>query len=247
MGKLKILVILILSMLIFSCGKSHPKLRIGLNADYPPFEYIQDQVLTGLDVEMSSKLAEFLGYEIEFVKMEFDELIPALLNEKIDLAVSAITINHQRLQIIDFSIPYFSADQSLIASEDKNMKIEALEDISDYTIGFQSGTTGEYFLQYNMVETGILPWENLTAFDNNNQAISALINNQIDLLIMDDSAAKAFAKIKPLKIVHLIKTDEQYGIAMRKDYSLKNDINEALTQIINSNYWTTLVTKYLGN
>jgi len=135
----------------------------------------------------------------------------------------------------------------LITVEDSPIKIDDLTDIAAYKIGFQNGTTGQYFLQFNLVEKDILPWENLTAFDNNNQAISALMNDQIDLLILDDSAAKAFSNIKPLKIVHLIKTDDKYGIAMRKNYKLKNDINTALRQIINSNYWTSLITKYLGN
>ena len=247
MGKFKLVIIVILSIMIFSCGKAKPKLRIGLNADYPPFEFMQDQVLTGLDVEMANKLAESIGYDLEFIRMEFDELLPALLNNRIDLAISAITINPQRQQIVDFSIPYFSADQSLITVDDSHIKIDVLTDIAAYKIGFQNGTTGQYFLQFNLVEKDILPWENLTAFDNNNQAISALMNDQIDLLILDDSAAKAFSNIKPLKIVHLIKTDDQYGIAMRKDYELKNDINTALRQIINSNYWTSLITKYLGN
>ena len=247
MGKLKILLIMVLSIMLLSCGKSKPKLRIGLNADYPPFEYMQDQVLTGLDVEMAHKLSTSIGYDLEFIKMEFDELLPSLLDNRIDLAISAITINQQRQQIIDFSIPYFSADQSLITSEDNTLIIDELEDIADHKIGFQNGTTGQYYLQFNLVEKGMISWENLTAFDNNNQAISALMNHQIDLLILDDSAAKAFSKIKPLKIVHLIKTDDQYGIAMRKDYPLKKNINEALTHIINSDYWTSLVTKYLGN
>ena len=247
MGKFKLVIFMILGIMILSCGKAKPKLRIGLNADYPPFEFMQDQVLTGLDVEMANKLAESIGYDLEFIRMEFDELLPALLNNRIDLAISAITINPQRQQIVDFSIPYFSADQSLITVEDSPIKIDELTDIAAYKIGFQNGTTGQYFLQFNLVEKDILPWENLTAFDNNNQAISALMNDQIDLLILDDSAAKAFSNIKPLKIVHLIKTDDQYGIAMRKDYELKNDINTALRQIINSNYWTSLITKYLGN
>jgi len=247
MGKFKLAIFMILGIMILSCGKAKPKLRIGLNADYPPFEFMQDQVLTGLDVEMANKLAESIGYDLEFIRMEFDELLPALLNNRIDLAISAITINPQRQQIVDFSIPYFSADQSLITVEDSPIKIDDLTDIAAYKIGFQNGTTGQYFLQFNLVEKDILPWENLTAFDNNNQAISALMNDQIDLLILDDSAAKAFSNIKPLKIVHLIKTDDKYGIAMRKNYKLKNDINTALRQIINSNYWTSLITKYLGN
>lgn len=247
MGKIKLVIFVILSIMILSCGKAKPKLRIGLNADYPPFEFMQDQVLTGLDVEMANKLAEAIGYDLVFIRMEFDELLPALLNNRIDLAISAITINKQRQQIIDFSIPYFSADQSLITVEDSPIKVDQLSDIANYNIGFQNGTTGQYFLQFNLVEKDILPWENLTAFDNNNQAISALMNHEIDMLILDDSAAKCFSNIKPLKIVHLIKTDDQYGIAMRKDYKLKDDINTALRQLINSNYWTSLITKYLGN
>jgi polar amino acid transport system substrate-binding protein len=96
------------------------------------------------------------------------------------------------------------------------------------------------------VEKDLLSWQNLTSYDNNNQAISALINAQIDLLIMDDSAAKAFSEIKPLKVVHIIRTDEQYGIAMRKGYELKANINTALLQILNSNFWTNTITRYMG-
>ncbi len=245
MGKHKILIILLLGMMLLSCTNTKPRLRVGLNADYPPFEYKVNQVLTGIDVELAKKTGELLGCSVEFVEMEFDELIPALINKRIDLAISAITINKQRQQIIDFSIPYFCADQALIANENNHFKIDDLSDIASCRIGVQNGTTGQYFLQYNLVEKGMLSWENLTAYENNNQAISELINNQIDLLIMDDSAAKTFCKIKPVKIVHIIKTDEQYGIAMRKDFSLKTEINTALQQILNSDYWTVLITRYM--
>ena len=241
-----IVFILIIFIAILSCTKSKSVLKVGLKADYPPFEFKKDNVLTGIDVELAKKVGESLGYSIEFVEMEFDELLPALNNKKIDLAVSAITINQQREQIVDFSIPYFFADQALIANEDATYKIDNMEDISEFKIGCQNGTTGQFFLQYNLVEENLMPWQNLIPFNNNNNAISALINEEIDLLIMDDSAADSFSRIKPIKIAHIIKTDEKYGIAMRQGYSIKNDINTALKQILNSDFWTSLITDYMG-
>lgn len=238
--------VLILGILFCSCSPKKQTLKIGLNADYPPFEYKEQDVLSGIDIDLAHRLGESMGYNIEFVEMEFDELLPALNRSRIDLVISAMTINQQRLQIVDFSLPYFSADQALIASESFTNKIDQITDIAEFQIGMQNGTTGQYFLQYNDDLKDIVPWQHLHAFDNNNQAISALMNDEIQLLIMDDSAARAFSQIKPLKIIHLIKTDDQYGIAMRKNYELKQPLNQALNQIINSSYWTNIITQYMG-
>lgn len=246
MKKSKILLALMMILILVSCTKEKSELRIGLNADYPPFEYKEAEVLTGLDVELAKKVCETLGYKCKFVELEFDELLPALDENKIDLAISAMTINAQREQLVDFSIPYFCADQAFLSLADKEIEINELADISDYQIGVQNGTTGQYYLQYNMVEKDLLSWEKLTPYDNNNQAISALLNKEVDLLIMDDSAAEAFSAIKPLKIIHIVKTYEQYGIAMRKGYENKGIINDALQQILGSSFWNELITQYMG-
>ncbi len=239
-------IIICLVILLSACAREKPALKIGLNADYPPFEYRQEGVLTGIDIELARKIGTSLGYRIEFVEMEFDELFPALDKGKIDLVISAVTINQRRKQMVDFSIPYFCADQAILAHADGDFTIEDLPDLANYKIGVQNATTGQFFLQYNLVEEDIIPWQNIVPFTNNNLAISALINGEIDLLIMDDSAAVSFSRIKPLKIVHIIKTDEEYGIALPKNSKLKKDIDIALRQILDSDFWISLITEYMG-
>jgi polar amino acid transport system substrate-binding protein len=232
--------------MLFACVPKTPVLKVGLTADFPPFEYYQNNVLTGFDVDLAREIGTRLGYKISFQELEFDELLPALRNGKIDLAISGMTINKQRSELVDFSIPYFSADQVMLTRNDFEVDIKQDSDLADFTIGAQNGTTGQYFLQYNLMESGKLDWNKLKAYKNNNQALSALFNKEIDLVIMDDSAAKAFTHIKPVKICYMIHTEDEYGIAMNKNSPLKESVDQALSEIMKSSIWTQMITTYMS-
>jgi len=239
------IVIVLMVLQVFACTQKTPALRIGIKADFPPFEFKENNILTGFDVDLAKELGNRMGYKITFVEMEFDELLPAIRENKIDLAMSAITINSQRRELVDFSLPYFSADQVILARSDFEINITSEDDLSKFKIGTQNGTTGQYYLQYNLVDTDKLPWDQLISFDNNDKAISALINKDIDLIIMDNTAAEAFCCIKPFKICYTIPTEEKYGIALKKGSHLKTSINTALTEIMKSRLWNQMITAYM--
>ena len=237
--------LLLLVLQVFACTQKTPVLRVGMKPDFPPFEFRENTVLAGFDVDLARELGNRMGYKITFVEMEFDELLPGLREDKIDLAISAITINSQRSELVEFSLPYFSADQVILARLDCDINITSEANLSTFKIGTQNGTTGQYYLQYNLVDTGKLPWDQLIAFDNNDLAISALLNEEIDLLIMDNTAASAFCCIKPFKICYVIPTDEEYGIAFKKGSTLKTSINTALSEIMKSRLWNQMITAYM--
>ncbi|MCF7920071.1 MAG: transporter substrate-binding domain-containing protein [Candidatus Cloacimonetes bacterium] len=241
-----VIIFLAVFLILNACTPKPAVLHIGMKADFPPFEYREKSVLTGFDIDLAREIGKKLGYKIQFVEMEFDELLPAVYNNKIDLAISAMTINNQRLELVDFSMPYFSADQVILSRSDCDINIKQDSDLKQFKIGTQNGTTGQYYLQYNLVETGELAWDKLIGFDNNNQALLALLNREIDLIIMDNTAAEAFARIKPLKICYVIPTEEEYGIAMKKDSPLREPVNNALTEIMKSNVWTQMITAYMS-
>ncbi|MDH4140497.1 MAG: transporter substrate-binding domain-containing protein [Coriobacteriia bacterium] len=90
------------------------KILIGSDTAYPPFENVEDGETVGFDVDMMKAIGEKLGLEIEFKTYKFDALITGLQSgTEFDMTASAMTINDDRKQSIDFSNPYISSNQSL--------------------------------------------------------------------------------------------------------------------------------------
>ncbi|TSD15414.1 hypothetical protein DP107_04085 [Haloglomus irregulare] len=90
----------------------------GTAPGFPPFEIKEGGELTGFDVELFEAIVAETEYQFGgWQEFEFDALIPSLRDEKIDAIAAAMTITEDRDETIDFSDPYYSADQSIIVRE----------------------------------------------------------------------------------------------------------------------------------
>ncbi len=228
----------------FSCKKkTETVLRIGTNAEYPPFEFKNGDQFAGVDMDLAKAIAEKMGVQYEIIDMDFDALIPSLTSKKIDLAMSAITITDERKQQVDFSLPYYIANQVIIAKNESTVKIEKLEDLAKYKVGAQNGTTGQIYVQENMVDKKLMDKGNLKKYSTNIEAITDMMNGNIDLVIIDDSAAQGYAKLKPIKTIFKIETNEEYGVALPKDSPYKEKINAALDELIKSGEVVNIIAK----
>ena len=88
-------------------GANAAELKVGLNAEYPPFEFLNTQnQITGFDVDLINELGTRLGFEVKLVNMGFDALIPALSTGKINAIISAMSATEQSKKAVDFSTPY---------------------------------------------------------------------------------------------------------------------------------------------
>ncbi|MBQ9238403.1 MAG: transporter substrate-binding domain-containing protein [Treponema sp.] len=88
--------------------------RMGTNAAFPPFEYVENAGPIGFDITMSQMIARDYGRQLEVVDMNFDGLIAALQSGAIDFIASGMTANDERRQNVDFSEPYYSSNQVII-------------------------------------------------------------------------------------------------------------------------------------
>ncbi len=232
-----IILILLTAMTILftslSCKKKdEPVLRVGTNAEYPPFEFKKDNQFAGVDMDLVKALADKMGMKYEIIDMDFDALIPSLTSNKIDLAISAITITDERKGQVDFSTPYYIANQVIIAKMDSKTKITKVEDLAKFTVGAQNGTTGQILIEDNLVTKKLMDKKNLRKYSTNIEAITDMLNGNIDFVIIDDSAAQGYSKLKPLQMVFKIETKEEYGIALQKNSPYKEKINAALDGLI---------------
>lgn len=216
--------------------KNRGKLIMLTNAAFPPFEYVDDGVEKGVDVDVARAIAEDLGVTLEVLDMDFDGLIAALASGKGDLIAAGMTIREDRLESVDFSTEYVTSSQFMIVGKDSTLA--TLEDLKGKTIGVQTGTTGDFLVDDAInLETGVLHGTGATLkqYKNALEASLELQNGRLDAVIIDRHPANAIvANNSNLKVVEQSVSDEEsYAIAVRKgNASLLAAVNETLERLI---------------
>jgi len=250
-----VLVGLIAAVLLLAVGASgcvgtqstqEKVLVVGTSADFPPFEYKDPKTgnITGFDISLIKLIAKKIGYDkVKIVDMNFDSLIPALQAGKVDVVIAGMTITPEREKVVDFSIPYWTADQAVVVRKDSNIQINSIKDLYGKTIGVETGTTGAIYIKNHVGKNATIK-----EYSTYVAALEALLNGQVDVIVLDSPVANMFVHKYPVKIAYTIKTNEHYGIAVRKgNTKLLNEINQALKEIMNSPQWEQLIKEYFGS
>ena len=206
---------------------ARPVLRVGTDAAFEPFEYIdEDGNFAGFDIELITMIAEEMGRELELQNVQWDGIIPGLMNGNYDCLISAMTITEERMKQINFSDPYFTIKQAIVVRED-DYSITGPADLAGKTIAVQNGTTGDLYA--SQIE-GV----RMKRFDTTPQAIQELLNKNADAAVMDDLVAyQAIAKMKGLRMIEIADAEvENYGIGVKKgNDELLAEINKALATL----------------
>ncbi len=230
----------------FAGGGGKKVLKVGTSPDFPPFEYIDDKGnIVGIDIDLIKSIAAKLGYDVEIVSIDFDGLIPALQNGQIDVIAAGMTITDERKQKVDFTIPYWNADQAILIKKGSGIHPQSLNDLAGKAVGVQSGTTGEWLIDDFINQSGAdITVKRYPSFV---LAVTDLVNGRIDAVIVDTPVATAFAKKYDVEISATIQTGEQYGLAIQKgNTELLNELNQALDEFLKSQDWQNIINKYFG-
>lgn len=223
-------------------------LKVGTSPDFPPFEYVaQNGSIVGFDIDLIRLLAKKIGYDdIEIVSMDFDSLIQGLKQGKFDVIAAGMTITPEREKEVSFTKPYWNANQAILVRKNSVFKPKSLDELVGKTIGVQTGTTGEYYVEDYVNKTGANI--EVKTYSSYVLAVQDLVNGRIDAVVVDTPVAKMFEKQYPVVVSGIIETGEQYGFAVRKeDTQLLNALNKALEEVMNSPDWGKLVGKYFGS
>ncbi|WP_254837772.1 transporter substrate-binding domain-containing protein [Natronomonas marina] len=167
----------------------------GTAPGFAPFEFNNDEgQLVGFDVELTEAVVARTDYEFGgFETFEFNSLIPALRDGNIDLIAAAMTITEERDEQINFSNPYYEANQGVLVQSDGDFSPESREDLEGRVVGAQSGTTGEDEVD-KLIEDGIIAEDNKRTYDNYELAVNDLESGNIDAVIIDVPVAENFAQ-----------------------------------------------------
>lgn len=218
----------------------------GIDANYPPFAYVgEDGKPAGFDVASMDWIAKKMGFEVKHLPMDWDGIIPALINKKIDMVCSGMSISPERAAVVSFSEPYYTIQKVILVPANSTLTAEkALHGATK--LGVQRGTNEHELLETKKAEEK-LKYE-LRFYDSAPLAVEDLLNGRIEAIALDSAPANdAINKGKPVKIVGTFADDDVFGVAIRKsDKELLNLVNEGYRQLKADPYWKELQTKYLA-
>jgi len=187
-------------------------------------------------------IGEEMGFDVTFEDIAFDSLIPALKTGNIDVVAAGMTITEQREQAVDFTNSYYSADQSIIVKEESEKNISVL--YGDNDISVQTGTTGDLWVTENLKDQGILTGD-VKRYDTFVLCVSDLVNGNVDAVVLDSPVAQRYAAMRPVEIVGVIVTGENYGLAVNEGNSeLLEKLNEGLRRIRENGKMNELIAKH---
>lgn len=227
-------------------AKEKETLRVVTDAAYSPMEFLDKDKITGLDIDFIEAVAKEAGYELKVEHVGWDPIFVEIENKRADMAISSITINDDRKESYDFSVPYFLSTNKILIPKGSSIKSGA--DLKDKVVAVQAGTTGNEVAEKLLGKNS----PNIKKFDNNNLAILELTKGGADAVIADNAVIEEYAKNNPKDNLVVIEDKsfgaEFYGVLFPKGSSeLKEEIDAAINKVFESGKYNEVYQKWLGN
>jgi polar amino acid transport system substrate-binding protein len=195
---------------------------------YPPWFEGSPKNYSGYEGEVANEIADRMGLDITWVVEPFNKSY-APGAKSYDFDINQITITPERAEAVDFSDGYFQNNQGLLAPEGEPITdATTLEDLKDYNLGAQVGTTSLAF-----INTEIQPTNQVQVFDTTNDLKSALGSGQIDGFFTDVVTTVYLRdfEIKGSEVVGQSAGDEEFGLLFEKGNPLVDCINQVLGEL----------------
>ena len=227
------------------------KLIMSTNATFPPYEMVADgegvngSGFEGIDVEIAYALADKLGLELVIDDMDFDAALLAVQNNSADMMLAGLSYSEERDEVVDFSDPYATGVQVVIVKEGSDV---TLDNLGDYMIGTQRGTTG-YLYASDTPENGGYGEDHVIGYDSGVTAVQELINGTIDAVIIDQQPAEAYVAANPdagLTILPGNWVEEDYCLAVDEgNTALLDALNTAMNELKSDGTLDAIVATYI--
>ena len=229
--------------------QSDGRMHVGTSADYPPFEfYNSDNQLDGFDIALIRAIGAELGVIVDITDVAFDGIGDSMLSGQVDLAIAALSITPEREAAVDFSNVYYIGEDAVLAADGSDISDIGTEaDLSPFTLGVQASSVYEDWAREQLIDTGMMPEENLFIYAIADQAVSDLVAGRVQLVMMDKSQAEVAEGIFDVNIIASGLHRQRFAIALPQgEETLRREINKALTNLQNKGVLEDLAQEYLN-
>ena len=186
---------------------SKDQLVVATSTGFEPFEMVENGKFFGIDMEIAAGLAKYLGKELVIKDMQFEAVVTSVQQGLCDIGMAGLSITPARQEVVTFSDSYYSANQNLVVPGDctefddcktADDVVAILNKKKDAKIGCQKGTTGAIYIDGDSDDPDGYGFEGLPGekmeYDYAALAFTAMINGEIDYVIVDDAPANAITK-----------------------------------------------------
>ncbi|HEY9102645.1 transporter substrate-binding domain-containing protein [Chitinimonas sp.] len=238
-------------LLSLSAAVAAEPLRIALEGKYPPFSEIDAKGnLAGFDIDIAKALCKEMKADCKLVQVDWDNLIPALNNKKVDAAIAMMSITDERKKLVDFTDKYANTPAFFFAKAHRIPFVFITpKRVAKMTIGVQVDTTYDRYLTAKYEGSS-----QIIRYKGADEMYGALAKGEVDM-VMDDVVAGYYGflqtpKGKGFELVGSAVIDSKFfgegqGIALRKgDQALKERFNKALATILDNGVYQEIQRKY---
>ncbi len=229
-----------------SSSKAVDILRVGISTNAPPLVYRDNGKITGLEIDLAYQLGEFLGKEIKFFELPWEQQIPSLEKGEIDIIMSGMTVTKKRSYRVAFSEPYLRSGQiMLVRMENVRRFSQGVYSLmgSNYLIGTVESTTGDYYI------TKTINRARLKKFTTSHDAVKELIAGDIDVLVYDAPMVCYYASIYELEklspVMNLLTSELLAWAINRNNPELVEEVNQFLKLSHENNSLTNTVKRWI--
>ena len=256
---LALILAMVMALSLAACGKTEQKdekkddaaaaktFIMGIDAEYPPFSYIDENgEYTGFDVEICKAACDLLGWELQVFGVNWDQKLVQLDANECDCVWSGMTILDSMKEAgYVLSAPYYDNTQVIMVKEGSDIKSSA--DLAGKVVAVQLGTSGDTLLsEGGDLESLTATFKSLVRSDSFLKCFTELSGGAVDAVIVDKPVATAYAdKNAGFTILSEELGAEQYGIAFRADdKELCASIEGAVKTLVDNGTYAKIAEKY---
>ena len=203
---------------------------------YTPLNFVDPLTgeAVGWEYDAMHEICRRLNCKVEWGITSWDAMIPAVKDGQFDVGMDGITINDERKQQVDFSIPYMVSQQFMLVRADENRFTSAAALAADpkLLIGSQAGTTNFYTAVYSVLD-GDEANPRIKLFETFGAAVQALLGGDVDMVLMDKASSAGYIGANPdkLKMLDEALGTEQFGFIFTPGSDLVAPFNQAISQM----------------
>ena len=237
-------IFLFLALLALPASALGQALVNGIDKDYPPFAYIDEKGnAAGFDVDSMNWIAKKMGFTVEHKPFEWKTIVQMVVENKIQMVCSGMSITEERAKQVNFSDPYWTLRKIFIAKKGAGLTKEKILS-GKIRLGVQQGTSEDQIVQ-GMLKEGQANFT-IVQYATPSDAIADLINGRTAAMAIDNPPFEYAVRAgRPVEEVATIREDDHFGVAINKSNpDLLKTINEGYKLLKADPYWMELQKKH---
>ncbi|MGV2979410.1 transporter substrate-binding domain-containing protein [Camelimonas sp. ID_303_24] len=220
-------------------------IRAAVTPASPPNLYEENGKTTGLDLELIEGYCKKRGCTIKLTPYDWQGMLGAVVAGQADIAFSGISITDKRKEVMDFSIPYMDNTWNLVSLKNRNIKIDNLDDLKKYSIGYPRGMAYSDFIKNTLEPKGQYKLDQVKVYPSYNEVLADLRNGNLDLAFLDGTVASVYRKTMPIQDSYVFTGFDRFGFAFPKGSKLREDVDKYLTTELKPEERQAIIDKWL--